>query len=145
MGCTETKYLGFLVIKYLLGYLASKVESIKSINTPTKVRDVRRFVGLVNDYWDIWRKRAYTLAPLTNICSTNVKFKLTDLKHNAFIDMKKIAGRDVLLYYPNFSGITIIHADAIKTQIRGLTIPSGNLIAFYSRKLSPTKNIYTTT
>ena len=72
-------YLGFLVIKYLLGYLASKVESIKSINTPTKVRDVRRFVGLVNDYWDIWRKRAYTLAPLTKLYSDELIFKWTEI------------------------------------------------------------------
>ena len=125
--------------------LPSKVDSIKEIYVPTKVRNVCRFVALVYYYWGMWRKRAYTLAPLTNICSTNVKFKLTDLKHNAFIDMKKIVRRDVLLYYPNFSGRTIIHADSIKTQIRGLNIQSGNLIAFYSRKLSPTKNIYTTT
>ena len=67
-GLTETEYLGFWIgnkgvipIKYI-------VEAINSIYVTTKVRDVSRFVVLVNYYRDMWRKRAHTLSPLTKIC-----------------------------------------------------------------------------
>ena len=63
-GRTETEYLGFWVINNGIIPLSYKVESIKTIDVPTKVHDVRRFVGLVNYYRDMWRKRAHTLAPI---------------------------------------------------------------------------------
>ena len=53
--------------------------------------------------------------------------------------MKKIVGRDVLLYYPNFSEGFIIHKDASKTQLGGVISQNLNPIAFYSRKLTPEK------
>ena len=74
-GQTETEYLGLWVSNNVVRPLSSKVEVIKSIDVLTKVCDVRRFVGLENYYRDKWRKRAHTLAPLTKICSTKVKFK----------------------------------------------------------------------
>ena len=44
-----------------------------------------------------------------------VKFKWTDVEKNGFISMKKILGRDILLSYPKFNEIFIIHTDARKT------------------------------
>ena len=43
-----------------------------------------------------------------------VKFKWTDIDNDAFISMKKIVGRDALIYYPNFREIFIIHIDTRK-------------------------------
>ena len=61
------------------------------------------FIGLVNYYRDMWRKRAHTLATLEKICSTEVKFKWTDVENRSFIPMKKIVGSDVLLSCPYFN------------------------------------------
>ena len=63
----------------------------------------------------MWRKRTHTLYPLKKLCSTNVKFKWTDVWNYAFISTKKIVGRDVLLSYPIFSKEFIIHTNARKT------------------------------
>ena len=71
-------------------------------------------------------KRAYTLAPLTKPCSTKVKFKWSDVENNAFIEIKKIVGRDVLLSYPHFSRKFIILTDTSKTYIGGLISKHGN-------------------
>ena len=68
----------------------------------------------------MWRKCTHTLALLTQLYSMRVKLKLTGVENNAFIDMKKILGRDVLISYPNFSNNFIIHTDAIKTQLGGV-------------------------
>ena len=62
------EYLGFWVINNEVIPLSSKVEAIKSISVPTNVRNVQKFVGLVNDHRYMWRKREYALAPLTKLC-----------------------------------------------------------------------------
>ena len=68
-------YLRFWVSYNCVIPLLYKVEAIKSIYFSTKVHNVRRFVGLVSYYRDIWRNHADTLAPLTKLCSTKVKLK----------------------------------------------------------------------
>ena len=74
-GRTETEYLDLWVSNNGVRPLSSKVEAIKSIDYPTKVRDARRFVGIMNYYRDTWRKWAHTLDPITKLFSTKVKFK----------------------------------------------------------------------
>ena len=93
----------------------------------------------------MWLKRAHTLAPLTKLCSSDVKFKWTDVENNAFVAMKKIVGRDVLLCYPNISVKFIIHTDSSKTQLGGVISQNGKLIAFYSRTLTPAQINYKST
>ena len=110
--------------------LLSKVESIKAISVPTKEHDVRRCIGLVNCYRDMWYKHVHTISPLTKLFLTNIKFKLTDVDKYAFIAIKKILVQHVLLSYPNFNEIFIIHTDVIKAQIGEVIIQNGNLIAF---------------
>ena len=125
--------------------MLSKSEAIKSIDVPNKVRDVWRFVGIVNYYGDMWSNRAHTLSPLTKICSTEFTFKWIDLENNAFVAIKNIVVRDVLLSYPNFSKTFIIHTDTSNTQIGGILSQNGKPIAFYSQKLNPAKINYKTT
>ena len=59
------------------------------MDAPTKVRDIHRFLGLVNYYRDMWHKRAHTLAPLTKLCYTKSKFKWANAEEKVFMDMKK--------------------------------------------------------
>ena len=63
-----------------------QIDAIKAIDLPTKVRDVHWFVGLVNCFRDMWRKRGHTLATLIKLCYTKVKFKWTD------VEIRKIVG-----------------------------------------------------
>ena len=95
---TETKYLGLWVSKNGLSPLSSKVCAIKAIVVPIKVPDVRWFVGLVDYYMDVWRKRAHTLSPLPNLCSPKININWTDTEKKAFTETKKIVAIDVLLY-----------------------------------------------
>ena len=70
-GQTKTEYLGFWVSNIGVRTLLSRAEAIKSFDVPTKVRDIRRFVGLRNYYRDMWRKCAHTLSPLTKLYKNN--------------------------------------------------------------------------
>ena len=115
------------------------------MTSPKKTKDVRRFVGMVNYYRDMWHRRAHTLTPLTKLCSTKLKFNWTQTEQKAFEDMKKIVGRDVLLSYPDFSKEFVIHTDASKFQLGAVISQGSKPIAFYLRKLNQAQQNYTMT
>ena len=47
------------------------------MNPPTSQKEVRNFIGAVNYYRNMWEIRSHTLAPLTKITPSKVKFKWT--------------------------------------------------------------------
>ena len=78
---------------------------------------MRKFVGMVNYYRDMWIRRSDTLAPLTKLCLAKAKFQWTAKQQSAFEAMKKIISRETLLAYPNFDEEFHIHMDASHTQL----------------------------
>ena len=82
--------------------LSSKLDAIKVIDNPTKVRDAHQFIRLVNYYKKIWHKESHKASPLNKSCSTDGKSKQTAVKQNSFMAMKKIVCRDMIILYPNF-------------------------------------------
>ena len=78
----------------------------------------------------MWCKRAHTLASLTKLCLTKVNLKWTNIENDYFIEMKKILGRDFILYYLNFSERFIINTDDSKMQLGGVIIQNGKPIYF---------------
>ena len=81
----------------------SKHVLMKAIYSSTKIRDMCRFVGLINYYRDMWHKRVHTLYPLTKLFYTKVKFKQIDVEQNAFTETNKTIGRDIIISYTNLS------------------------------------------
>ena len=92
----------------------------------------------------MWLNSGHTLAPLTKLCLTKVKFKWPDVENNYFKGMKKIVGRVLLIFYPNFSEDFIIHTDASNTQLGEIMIQNGKPMSFYSQKLTSAQINYTT-
>ena len=144
-GRTELEYLGYWITQDGVKPLSRKVEAITNLAAPTNRKGVRSFIGLVNYYRDMWGRRSDILAPLTRLTSIKVKWQWTDVEQNAFDTMKKIMARDTILAYPDFDEPFEIHTDASGYQLGACISQKGRPIAFYSRKLSPTQQRYTTT
>jgi hypothetical protein len=121
------------------------VEAIKNIATPTTRRELRRFIGIVNYYRDMWIRRSDVLAPLSSLTSKTTPWHWTDVEQKAFDTMKRIISRETLLAYPDFNKPFIIHTDASHTQLGAVISQDNKPIAFYSRKLNPAQTRYTTT
>ena len=92
-GRSALEYLGYWITRTGIQPVPKKVSAIQNIATPKTTRDVRKFVGMVNYYRDMWIRRSDTLAPLTKLCSAKAKFQWTAEQQSAFDLMKKIISR----------------------------------------------------
>ena len=59
-------------LRYILTYeeikpQPGKVSAILAIQPPTNVKGLRKFLGMVQYYRDLWEKRSDMLAPLTDL------------------------------------------------------------------------------
>ena len=122
-----------------------KVDAIQKIAAPSTKKELRRFIGMVNYYRDMWARRSDILAPLTALTSKEAKWQWTDVEQQAFDRMKRLIGRSALLAYPNFNKTFVIHTDASHTQLDAVISQDNKPIAFYLRKLNPAQTHYTTT
>ena len=122
-----------------------KIVATTNFARPISTKNIRAFVGLVNQYKDMWPKRAHFLAPLTDLCNTKRKFQWTDIHEHSFQQVKCIVAKDVLLQLPNHSQPFSIYTDASNYQIGATIKQEGLPVAYFSRKLTPTQRRYPTT
>ena len=144
-GKDALEYLGYWVTRDGIKPLESKVTAIRKIAIPKTKRELRKFIGLVNYYRDMWIRRSDVLAPLTSLTSKQAKWQWTPREQEAFDTIKRIVGKETLLAYPNFDEVFDIHTDASHTQLGAVISQKGAPIAFYSRKLNPAQTRYMTT
>jgi hypothetical protein len=136
-GRDELEYLGYWITRHGIQPVSKKVEAIKNIAPPKTKRELRRFIGIVNYYRDMWIRRSDILAPLSKLTSKTARWQWTKVEQNAFEKMKRIISRETLLVYPDFTKPFVIHTDASHTQLGAVISQNDKPIAFYSRKLNP--------
>ena len=144
-GKDELEYLGYWISRKGIQPISKKVEAIKNLVSPKTKRELRRFIGIVNYYRDMWIRRSDILAPLSKLTSKTVKWQWTEVEQKAFETIKCIIARETLLVYPDFNKPFIIHTDASHLQLGAVISQDNKPIAFYSRKLNPAQMRYTTT
>ena len=71
----ELEYLGYWIAREGIQPVSKKVEAIQKIAPPQNVRELRRFVGIVNYCRDMWIRQSHVLAPLAALCSKKAKWK----------------------------------------------------------------------
>ena len=141
----ELEYLGYWITRRGIQPTTKKIQAIQQLAMPKNKKELRRFIGLVNYYRDMWIRRSHILTPLTKLTSKTIKWEWGPEQTKAFEDIKKIVSKETLLTYPNFKIPFEIHTDASDRQI-GSVISQNNLpIAFYLRKLTYAQTKYTVT
>ncbi len=63
----ETEYLGYVLSRDGIKPQPKKVQAILALTPPQDVKQLRRFLGMVQYYKDIWARCSEILAPLTNL------------------------------------------------------------------------------
>ena len=158
--CTDTiEYLGYILTRNGIKPQPDKVQAILAIKAPpTSVKELCRFLGLLQYYQDLWEQHSQLLAPLTDLVGDCRHTKAThkkgtkkspwhwDDKHQeSFNSVKKLIAREVMLAYPNFNEPFDIYTDASTHQLGAVITQNNRPIAFFSRKLSDAQRKYTVT
>ena len=132
-------YLSYHVTRDRIMSIPKKVEAIQALWVPKTRKKLRQFIGMINFYCDIWKKRFELLSPLTCLTPKNVKYEWKYKHQKCFDAIKHVIGYEVLLAYLDFNDPFEIHTDASKLQICAIISQKGKPIAFYSRKMNSTQ------
>ena len=63
----EIEYLGYILTRDGIKPQPEKVSAIMALKEPTSVKELRKFLGMVQYYRDLWEKRSHLIAPLTDL------------------------------------------------------------------------------
>ncbi len=137
-------YLGYEISREGIHPQPKKVEAIQNMQPPTTKRQLRRFLGMVNYYRDMWRRRSHILTPLTALSSKSIKWKWTEECQEAFDTIKRVITKETLLAFPDFEKEFHVYTDSSDFQLGAVIMQEGKPLAFYSRKLNKAQRNYTT-
>ena len=132
----EVDYLGFRLTPNGVLPQPKKVQSILAMTRPTSRKQLRRFIGMVNFYRYMWRKRSHVLAPLADLTSKTTPFLWKPVHQHAFDTMKAIIAKEVLLSFPDYSQRFQLYTDASDTQLGAVLRQGDKTLAFFSKKLT---------
>ncbi len=145
----ETEYLGYILTRGGIKPQPKKVQAILALNLPNNVKELQRFLGMVQYYRDMWQKHSEMLAPLADLVGECGETKTTkknktkkkpwrweSIHQQAFDNVKTTITNEVFLAYPDFTKPFEMYTDASTMQL-GAVITQGNRpIVFFSRKPS---------
>ena len=121
----------------------SKIKAIQEWDPPTKVPQLRSFLGLVNYYRRLIKGNSARAAPLTDLLKKSKAWTWDEKCQQAFEDLKKAIMEDPVLALPNHTKVFEVHTDASDFSIGGVLMQERLPIAFESRKLNDMERWYT--
>ena len=143
----EVEYLGYIINRQGIAPQPKKVRAIRNMQRPKTIRQLRRFLGMINFYRDTWEKRTHITAPMTKMIQGRHKGPLnwTPEAKQAFERAKEMCSEDALLYYPNFNRRFDIHTDSSQYQMGAVISQDNKPVAYWSKTLTDTQKKYPTT
>nr|CAN82874.1 hypothetical protein VITISV_013688 [Vitis vinifera] len=139
----EVSFLGHRIRDGKLMMDNSKVKAIQEWDPPTKVPQLRSFLGLVNYYRRFIKGYSARAAPLTDLLKKNKAWEWDERCQQAFEDLKKAVIEEPVLALPDHTKVFEVHTDALDFAIGGVLMQERHPIAFESRKLNDTERRYT--
>ncbi|CAA0813273.1 Uncharacterized mitochondrial protein AtMg00860 [Striga hermonthica] len=121
----------------------AKVKAIMEWQAPTKVTELRSFLGLVNYYRRFIQGYSTRAVPLTDLLKKGKPWVWSDECERAFDDLKVAVSQESVLALPDFTKPFEVHTDASDFAIGGVLMKERHAIAFDSRKLNDTERRYT--
>jgi hypothetical protein len=128
---------------------ANHAAEIKNCPLPQDIKQLQRFLSMVNFYLHFLSNCAQVLKPLTDLLKGGAKtLEWTASAQEAFQDAKRLLAAEVLLQHPAPNAGLSLATDNSDTHIRGvMQQKSGDhwwLLGLFSRKLSDTESRYST-
>ena len=148
-GRAKVRYLGYEVSKLGISPLKDKCKAVEDFPVPTKVKQVRSFLGLAGYYRRFVKNFSIIAAPLHNLTKKDVKFKWTSQCQNAFDELKHKLTNPPILAYPDYNKPYVLQTDASQEAL-GLVLSQvqggvERVIAYGGKKLNPAEKNYSIT
>ena len=138
----EVDYLGFRLTPQGVKPQKKKVSAMAQLERPKTKKQLRRFIGLINFYRYMWRKRSHLLTPLSALTGKHVRFTWTDECERAFQAIKKEVSKEVMLSFPDYTQPFELFTDASDLQLGAVLKQGDKTLAFFSKKLNPAQQRY---
>ncbi|XP_072062044.1 uncharacterized protein [Arachis hypogaea] len=135
-GTNEIDYLGHTISDSGVHMEKDKVHAIIEWPQPTNVKQLRGFLGITGYYRRFIRYYASIASPLTDLLYQDA-FAWDDGATIAFNKLKAAITSKPILALPNFELPFEVETDASETGVGAVLIQEKHLIAFFSKKLSP--------
>ena len=149
----EVEYLGYLLTRDGLKAQPKKLEAINRILTPTNLKQLKRFIGMINFYCNFWEKQSHILAPLTKLAAETIKSKGLNKKkvpwkweqehQDAFDKAKKMIKSEAELAIPGWAKPFDLYSNESDVQLGATLVQNGKPLGFYNRKLNAAQMNYT--
>ena len=111
-GRKKVKFLGHVVSEEGVRPDPAKIQAIKEYPVPTRVKDVRAFLGLANYYRKFVKDFAKIACPLNDLTKKAVKFYWSAECQVAFDTLKEALTQAPILAYPDFQLPFHLYVDA---------------------------------
>ena len=149
-GCSEIKFLGFIVSREGIKVCQSRSDTIENYPRPKNAKAIQRFIGLINYYRKFIKDFATIASPLTKLTRKKVPFIWSEDCETAFNTLKKCLLSPPILIYPDHSRRFKITTDASNVGLGAVLSQEDDegvdrVIAYASRKLKPAEINYSTT
>lgn len=149
-GASEVTFLGYQISASGTKPLESKVQAIKDFPIPKTVRQLRRFLGMINFYRRFLPHSASIQAPLNALLAGNVKanhpVNISGDTLLAFNKCKESLANAALLAHPDCQAALALTTDASDVAMGAVLQQFKNNcwepLAFFSRKLSSSQQKY---
>ena len=151
-------YLWYILSRDVIKPNSEKMSAILALKEPTNIKELRRFLGIVQYYRDVWVRRSDMIAPLTDLVgevghtkvtrANNTKRKKwywTDKHQESFDLIKQTSAKEVILAYPNYGSTFDIYTDTSARQLGAVITQNGKPLAFFSCKLNSAQQKYSVT
>ncbi|XP_015168928.1 uncharacterized protein K02A2.6-like [Solanum tuberosum] len=130
------QFLGHTISHGEIRMDSDKVEAIRDWEAPTKVPELRSFLGLANYYRRFIFGYSAIATPLTDLLKKSREWEWADSCRDAFEKLKVAIIEEPVLALLDFTKAFEIHTDASDFAIGGVLMQEGHPIAFESRKLN---------
>ena len=151
--CVPTvEFLGHSVSRQGIHPLPERVQVIREFSPPTSLRQLRKFLGMVNYYRRFLPHCAQVVKPLTDLLAGKSKhdssFSWSESAAQAFAATKALLADAVILFHPVPNAPLNIMCDAsdysVGAVLQQCIEGSWQPLAFFSKKLTPTECRYHT-
>ena len=126
-------FLGHVISKDGISVDPKKVEAVVEWERPTKVSEVRSFLGMAGYYRRFVEGFSLIAIPLTRLTQKRTKFEWTDDCEQSFQELKKRLITAPVLTVPAETGEFCIYSDASRKGLGCVLMQNGKVIAYASR------------